>query len=279
MLHSFPRLLTVHRTQFNMAYQQKIIQGDDPSVIRLYGERTANTSCQYLLPHITKTANILDVGCGPGIITADLAKIASEGHTIGVDNSEGIIKQASTAFSDIPNLNFQVADGTNLKDFADNSFDIVHAHQILVHIANPVVVMKEFYRVCKPGGIIACRESNSAVVLSLKPDLPGLREYWAKVLATMPKIGAQPEAGANLEKWAKEAGFDANGGKIISTKSPIWNAGHIERVTGANAEQAIQYGMATKEETERWAAAWREWEATEGHEWISETGEILCWKA
>ena len=261
-----------------MAYQQKIIQGDDPSVVKLYGERTVKTSCQYLLPHVTKTTNILDVGCGPGIITADLAKIASEGHTIGVDNSEGIIKQASTSFSDVPNLKFQVADATNLKDFADNSFDIVHAHQLLVHIANPVVVLKEFYRVCKPGGIIACRESSSALVLSLKPDLPGVREYWAKAVAMMPMIGAQPEAGINLEKWGREAGFGANDGKILTSKSPIWNAGHLERVTGPAADQAIQYGMATKDELNRWAEAWREWEATEGHEFVFETGEVLCWK-
>lgn len=261
-----------------MTYQQNLIQGDDPSVIKLYGDRTAKTSCQYLLPHITKSANILDVGCGPGIITADLAKIASEGHTIGADNSEGIIKQASTSFSDVSNLKFQVADATNLKDFADNFFDIVHAHQLLVHIPNPVIVLKEFYRVCKPGGIIACRESSSAAVLSLKPDLPGIRAYWEKAVAVMPKIGAQPEAGISLEKWAREAGFGANGGKIVATKSPIWNAGHLERVTGAGAEQAIQYGMATKDEMNSWAAAWREWEATAGHEWIFETGEILCWK-
>lgn len=261
-----------------MAYQQKVIQADDPSVTRLYGERTAQTSCQYLLPYITKTAHILDVGCGPGIITADFAKVASEGHTIGVDNSEGIIKQASTSFSDVPSLDFQVADATNLKDFADHSFDIVHAHQLLVHIADPVPVLKEFYRVCKPGGIIACRESSPSVVLLLKPDLPGIRAYWDRAMNMMTKMGGQIQAGIDLEKWAREAGFDADGGRLVATKSPIWNPTHIERVTGPLAKQTVQYGMATKEEVDSWAEAWREWEATEGHEWVFETGEILCWK-
>ncbi|KUJ08156.1 S-adenosyl-L-methionine-dependent methyltransferase [Mollisia scopiformis] len=260
-----------------MAYAANVIRGDDPSTTKLYGERTAKTSCQYLLPHVTKSAKILDVGCGPGIITADLAKIASDGSTIGVDNSEGIIKQASTSFPDVPNLKYQVGDATNLKDFADNSFDIVHAHQLLVHISNPVPVLKEFYRVCKPGGIIAVRESSPSVVLFLKPDLPGIRQYWDRAMAMMPKIGAQTQAGIDLEKWAKEA-FGTDGEKLVYTKTPVWNAGHTERVTGPAAAHAIQYGMATQEEMDQWAEAWKEWDAAEDHEWVFEAGEILCRK-
>jgi hypothetical protein len=36
--------------------------------------------------------------------------------------------------------------------------------------------------------------------------------------------------------------------------------------------------MATMEEMDEWRKGWEEWEATKGHEWIFETGEILCWK-
>jgi ubiquinone/menaquinone biosynthesis C-methylase UbiE len=262
-----------------MAYKS-VINAADPNVTCLYGERTALTSCVYLRPYIKETSNILDVGCGPGIITSDLAKIASKGRTIGVDISEGIIEQASKAFppSAVPNLTYTVGDANTLEGFEDNAYDIVHAHALIVHTEDPVQVLKQFYRVCKPGGIVAVREANPSIVLSLKPDIPAIRQYWERSTAVLAKMGGHPDAGKMLETWAKEAGFGSDGGKIVTSTSPQFQAGHLVRMSGAAAEQAIQWGMATKEEMEHWKKGWEDWEAAEGHEWIFQTGEILCWK-
>lgn len=259
-------------------YQRTGLSAADPSVTKIYGERNAKTSSQYFLPYVTEAATILDVGCGPGTITADLAKLAAQGNTIGVDFSEDVVKLAATSFSDITNLKFQVADANDLKDFADNSFDIVHCHQLLVHSPDPVKILKEFYRVCKPGGFIACRESSPAVVLSFKPDVPILRAYWDRMLSFMPTVGGNPQAGRDLETWAKKAGLGAEGGKLVATKSPIWNPGHLLRVTGPAVDQALQWKLATREELDEWAEAWNEWENTKDHEWVYEAGEIVCWK-
>jgi ubiquinone/menaquinone biosynthesis C-methylase UbiE len=213
-----------------MTYQAGIIKADDASTINLYGDRTAQTSCLYLLPHIKKTSNILDVGCGPGIITSDLAKIASEGETIGVDNNEGVIAQASAAYP-APNLSFAVSDALNL-DFPDNSFDIVHAHALLVHVPSAVSAMKEFHRVCKPGGVVACREANMSAVLSLKPDLPSIRQYWQRAEGAMRAIGGNSNAGDKLEEWAREAGFtkiETSKGSTVQSKSRGKNEGRRGR--------------------------------------------------
>jgi ubiquinone/menaquinone biosynthesis C-methylase UbiE len=261
-----------------MAYEH--IKADDKAVTSLYGERTALTSCAYLRPYIKETSNILDVGCGPGTITSDLAKIASKGKIIGVDNSAAIINQASSSFppSTVPNLTFTVGDATKLEQFDDNTFDIVHAHALIVHIKDPVEVFKQFYRVCKPGGFVAVRDSNPSIVLSLKPDNPAIRAYWERTIGMMVKMGGHADAGKMLATWAKEAGFGSDGGKIVTSTSPQYQAGHLVRTSGEPAERAIQYGMATSEEMEEWRKGWEEWEASEGHEWIFETGEIICWK-
>ena len=261
-----------------MAYAH--IKADDKAVTGLYGDRTALTSCAYLRPYIKEESNILDVGCGPGIITSDLAKIAFKGKTIGIDNNAGIVEQAAKSFppSAVPNLNFRVGDAMKLEDFEDNTFDIVHAHALLVHIKDPVAVLKEFYRVCKPGGIVAARDSSPSIVLSLKPDIPAIRRYWDRAMATMVKVGGHPDAGRMLETWAKEAGFVSDGGKVVTSKSPQFQASHLVRMSGEPAELAVQYGMATREELNEWKRGWEEWESAEGHEWVFETGEILCWK-
>lgn len=56
-----PSLLRQGRSS-EMAYQRQDIRGDDPAVTKLYGDRTVATSCQYFVSHVTKDANILDVG-------------------------------------------------------------------------------------------------------------------------------------------------------------------------------------------------------------------------
>jgi ubiquinone/menaquinone biosynthesis C-methylase UbiE len=261
-----------------MAYS--FVQADDKSVIGLYGERTVLTSCVYLRPYVKATSNILDVGCGPGVITSDLAKIAYGGKTIGIDISPGIIAEAQAAFpaSEVHNLYFAVGDAIKLAEYADNSFDIVHAHALLVHVPDPVAALKEFYRILKPGGIAACRDASSSIVLSLEPDLPAIRAHWDRVLASTTQMGGHTDAGIKLEMWAKEAGFGTDGGKIITSKSQQWSPSHLGITRGKVGEKAVKYGMATMQELETWSKGWEEWEATDGHEFVFEAGEILCWK-
>jgi ubiquinone/menaquinone biosynthesis C-methylase UbiE len=45
-------------------------------------------------------------------------------------------------------------------DFADGSFDVVHAHQVLQHLTDPVAALIEMRRVCRPGGLIAARDGD-----------------------------------------------------------------------------------------------------------------------
>jgi len=258
-----------------MSYKEGLIKGDEKEVTDLYGERTVATSCQYFVSHIKPTSKILDVGCGPGAITADLAKLAPAGKTIGIDNNEGIIATASATFppSSNPNLSYAVGDCNKL-NYPDNAFDIVHAHALLVHLPDPVPALKEMHRVCKTGGIVVCREANPAIVVSLKPDLSSIRNYWERALMMMGKMGTHAEAGRKLPDWAKEAGFE----KVEVSTSKQWNSSQLNRTVGEPAEQAVKFGVCTKEECEDWSRGWKKWEETEGHEFVFEAGEIICWK-
>jgi ubiquinone/menaquinone biosynthesis C-methylase UbiE len=258
-----------------MAYAH--VSGGSSDVTALYGERTVATSSQYLLPHLTPTTTIIDIGCGPGVITSDLAKICTQGKVIGIDNSPEIIAQASASFpsSEIKNLTFEIGDANDLKNFQDGSFDIVHGHALLVHMKDPVAVLKEMKRVCKIGGIVACRESTPKNTISLKPDVPAIREYWTRAMFAMTQMGGHSDAGEKLEEWAKEAGL---GEKIVGSKSLQQQPSHLVRCQGEPAEQAVKWGMATMEEIEGWRKGWEEWEKAEEHEWLFECGEILCWK-
>lgn len=261
-------------------YKLQSFRADDVAITSMYGDRTASNCCAYFLSYVTKSANIIDIGCGPGIITSDLAALARSGQTIGIDASEGVIAQARSRSSalHLPNLSFSVGNATNLNAYADNTFDIVHCHQLLVHVPSPVKILKEFHRICKPGGIIACREIVSSVPPKLKPDLPALRAYWNRCLTLIKKTGSNAEAGRDLETWAKEAGLEANGGKLIVSTSLMGNPSHLPQVSGGTGTKSFLSGVASEEEFAVWKEAWEQWEATEGHEFAFECGEILCFK-
>jgi ubiquinone/menaquinone biosynthesis C-methylase UbiE len=122
--------------------------GHHPSVLSSHTWRTVANSASYLEPHLTAGLDVLDVGSGPGTITIDLARRVRPGRVTGVDASAEIVAQANglAESSGVDNVEFRVGDAYAL-DFADASFDVVHAHQVLQHLARPVDALREFRRV------------------------------------------------------------------------------------------------------------------------------------
>ncbi len=112
--------------------------GHHESVLRSHTWRTAPNSAAYLLRHLGPGLNLLDVGCGPGTITVDLAAHVAPGRVVGLDAGRPIIEQAR-GLSD--SVEWRVGDAytleTNLHDFG-----VVHAHQVLQHLADPVTALR-----------------------------------------------------------------------------------------------------------------------------------------
>src|ERR1700728_1048568 len=133
--------------------------GHHESVLRSHKWRTAENSAAYLLPHLAADATILDVGCGPGTITADLADRVPQGHVTGIDAAQEVIEQARAAAGDRGNLDFATGDVYAL-DYPDGAFDVVHAHQVLQHLGDPVRALREMGRVTRPGGLVAARRAH-----------------------------------------------------------------------------------------------------------------------
>src|ERR1700712_2324411 len=108
--------------------------GHHDSVLRSHRWRTAENSAGYLLPHLHAGQSLLDIGCGPGTITLDLAQRVAPGQTVGVDRAGQplISAEAAAAEQHVTNVAFTVGDAYQL-DFPDDSFDIVHAPQVLQH--------------------------------------------------------------------------------------------------------------------------------------------------
>ena len=100
--------------------------GHHESVLRSHKWRTVDNSAAYLAPRLTDGISVLDLGCGPGTITADLGRRVAPGRVLGIDVSAGVIEEARRDAGGGPNVEFSVGDLYAL-DIDDATFDVVHA--------------------------------------------------------------------------------------------------------------------------------------------------------
>ncbi|MFF8357807.1 methyltransferase domain-containing protein [Streptomyces chartreusis] len=259
--------------------------GHHESVLRSHTWRTAANSAAYLLDSLKPHMRILDVGCGPGTITADLAALVPDGQVTGVDRAPGILEQAraTAAGRGVPNVDFAVAD-VHALDFPDETFCVVHAHQVLQHVGDPVGALREMARVTRPGGLIAVRDSDYGA-MSWYPPSRGMDD-WLKLYRRVARAnGGEPDAGRRLKSWALQAGLTD-----VTATSSTWTFSTEEErawwsglwadrtLASAYAERATEGGHATAEELRAASEAWREW-GRRGDGWFSVLhGEILCRK-
>ena len=101
---------------------------------------------------VDENCTVLDLGCGPGQLSAAIAPFA--GEVIGGDSSENMIEMAKSLHPDIA---FRVAHAENLP-FDDESFDTVVINYTAYHFARPDIAFKEVKRALKPAGRVVVIE-------------------------------------------------------------------------------------------------------------------------
>lgn len=257
--------------------------GHHESVLRSHRSRTVANSAAYLVEHLVPGRTVLDVGCGPGTITVDIAERVAPGRVTAVDTSTGVLAQAGELAAErgVRTIDFAVAD-VHALDFPADSFDIVHAHQVLQHVADPVRALREMRRVCKPGGIVAARDADYAA-MTWYPESPGLTAWLALYRKIARANGGEPDAARRLLSWARRAGFDditmsTSAWCYATPDQRAWWCGvWAERIVrSAIADQARADGHATDDELRAMSDAWYAWrDAPDGWFGILH-GEILC---
>lgn len=252
--------------------------GHHESVLRSHRWRTVENSAAYLMPHLRAGVRLLDVGCGPGTITSDFARRLAPGLVVGMDASEQVIAEARR---DHPDVSFTTGDVYRM-DLPDASFDIVHAHQLLQHLADPVAALKEMRRVTAPGGIVAVRDSDYGSFTWHPGDDRLVR--WLQLYREIARANhGDPDAGRHLLSWARQAGFTRieASASVWCFATPQdrdwWGTLWADRMTtSAIAKQAVREGRSTQEELNTLADAWREWAAADDGWFTVLHGELIC---
>ena len=104
---------------------------------------------------------VLDVACGPGLLACAFARVAR--HVTGIDLTPAMLEQARALQRQqgLDNLTWQEGDVLPLP-YADHSFSIVSTRFAFHHFLDPLAVLKEMRRVCRPGGRIVVADSAPA---------------------------------------------------------------------------------------------------------------------
>jgi len=249
-----------------MPNQDRYSHGHHESVLRSHKWRTAENSAAFLLPKLTPDATLLDVGCGPGTVTIDLARVLSSGHVTGIDISEEVIGIARESLkeSDVRNVDFKVDNVYDLS-FADNYFDVVYAHQVLQHLSNPVGALEEMRRVLREGGLLAVRDSDYGV-FSWSPDDPRL-DRWMEIYQQLTKLNhVDANAGRHLHSWVRSAGFTSlevstsNWTYYLPEERAWWGQLWADRIRVSEfAHQALEYELTSEAELQDIAEAFLQW--------------------
>lgn len=267
-----------------MADAPRYTHGHAESVLRSHRWRTVENSAAYLLPRLVPGVTVLDVGCGPGTITVDIARRVAPGRVVGVDAAADAIAAAGDALraaADLHNVTVATGDVAAL-DHADGSFDVVHAHQVLQHLAEPVAALAEMRRVCRADGVVAARDAVYRA-MTWHPASRALDRWMELYGAVAEANGGDPDAGRRLRSWARAAGFrdvaaSASAWCFATDEDRAWWGGlWADRLTSsAFGERAVELHLATRDDLDSMAEGWRRW-ADQPDGWFGVLhGEILA---
>jgi 2-polyprenyl-3-methyl-5-hydroxy-6-metoxy-1,4-benzoquinol methylase len=212
--------------------------------------------------NLPSSAQVLEVGCGTGVIVRSLARRQDfTGTTTGIDQSPTFI-EAARRFAQEEGVSdrvvFQVGDAHGI-DFEDGKFDSVIAHTLISHVTDPRGVIREMARVTRSGGMIVIFDGDYASLTYAFPDHDfGQQMDKALALASfknpliirdLPRL--LPEMGLEIVETLPEVVAETGGGSYFKsfaeTYAPLVASGDLlpaERVADwlATQRQAIEDG-------------------------------------
>ena len=156
---------------------------------------------------IDPSATLVDVGCGPGLLSAPLAGMVPDGRVVGVDADPKLLDQARAraAAQARHNAAFVQAWADRMPLDSDMA-DLTYARFLFQHLPHPVAVAQEMARVTKTGGRVVVVDTDDSAIL-VEPPVPGLEEVIRGSQVGQARMGGDRLVGRKLRRILHEAGL------------------------------------------------------------------------
>lgn len=185
--------------------ENKVIHRDTQST-KIFDDRSLAVDYRTLRPILYEGMSVLDVGCGTGAITKDIAAIVGATGTVtGIDNTEKFILSGSQTYGDSKNLRLIHVD---LLDYEpDQKFDLITSARVLQWLTNPKEALLKMKSMLKPGGTVSILDYNHEA-LEWMPEPPASMQTFYNTFLTWRKdAGMNNRIGDDLPDLLTEIGF------------------------------------------------------------------------
>ena len=160
---------------------------------------------KYLAHRVCPGAEILSVGCGPGVILRAVTQLDSSIKATGIDVSEGRLQQAREKNRENSRVRFVCGDAQSM-EFRSNSFDLVYCRMLLQYLKEKERAVSEMARVCKPGGTVLLQDLDGQLLWHY-PEDPSVQRTLERVVEALSATGFDPFVGRKLFWLARNAGL------------------------------------------------------------------------
>ncbi len=257
------------------------LHGHHESVLRSHRWRTAQNSAGYVLAELRPGDPLLDVGCGPGTLTCDLAERVAPATVYALEPDQAVLDLLSAeAAARGVTVHPLIGRGDQIP-LPNASVAVAHAHQVLQHVPDPVAVLAEMARVTRPRGLVAVRDSDYAGFVWY-PAIPELDEWLALYRRLVREAGGEPDAGRRLLSWARAAGLSdvAPSADVWCFATPHerawWSGLWAERVTSSTFAVRARAAGVGDADLDHLARGWRRWGAAEDGWFLVPHGQLLA---
>jgi ubiquinone/menaquinone biosynthesis C-methylase UbiE len=190
----------------NQSTTNKVIQREGKGTAKLFDERSLANDYATLAPLLKPGLKVLDVGCGTGAISKDIAALVGEtGHVTGIDNTEYFIESGKETYASVQNMELIYIDLFSFEP--EEKYDLIISARVLQWLNNPVEALKKMYSLLKPGCIVSILDYNHEA-LEWQPQPPAsMQRFYATFLRWRGDAGMNNHIAEDLPEYLQEAGF------------------------------------------------------------------------
>jgi len=180
----------------------------DGNATKIFDARSLANDYSHLVEILKKGMNILDVGCGTGSISKDIANIVGEnGKVTGIDNTENFILSGQKNYQSVANLELINID---LFDYnPEEKYDLIVSARTLQWLSNPKEALLKMKSMLKPNGQISILDYNHNAIDWVPSPPESMKEFYQIFLNWRKDAGMNNEIADDLADLLKEVGFQS----------------------------------------------------------------------
>ena len=243
----------------------KVIHRETTSSTRIFDDRTLAVDYRTLPPILKPGMRILDVGCGTGSITNDIASVVGpSGKVTGIDNTEKFITAGKERFADVDNMELITTDLFQYEP--KEQFDLIVSARTMQWLSNVPEALVKMKSMLKTGGILSVLDYNHKKI-QWTPEPPAImKKFYSAFLEWRERAGINNQVADDLPHLFEEAGLQkievinadehyTRGGENFVFRAGIWSK-------VAELKQIVEEGFITEGERLQAIEEYDEWVVT-----------------